>query len=295
MDCFQRRISFISKPLATSKVLICNNKEIIIDNSEHERTTSAAINDLKEIRKYLGPLRNYSELAFAKLVFTNKPSSVSFSFCDRITKDLLIDPLVDPKDLQGLSTSSLHARIDQWELMQNSDESMGTSQAWKQTRIVIHVPLGKYDPTSLPFAAGTMVHRDLVDTISQHIRNDRSFTSISLIPHKSFVLTANGEERIYSHPMSCNRMIKEYEKMRARMSENSSELEWCIVGIQVWSDATKLANFGTHKLWPVYACLTHASAEARYRQESNTWMDLAYIPDVSLLLLTMSAYTTVVL
>src|ERR1700742_428339 len=63
----------------------------------------------------LGPLQNYSELAFARLLFTQTPGSVSFSFGDRITHELLGDPLIQVHHLSNLKTAKLHSKIDAWD------------------------------------------------------------------------------------------------------------------------------------------------------------------------------------
>jgi hypothetical protein len=230
----------------------------------------------------LGPFRNYSELAYAKLVFTNIPTTLSFRFCDRITHELLADPGVCFADLKNLKAHQLHSRIDNWDPYNSSGPSgrLG-SDGWMRSDITIEVPLGRaFTPRTMQFTAGQLTHQSLIQVISRRIRNDRFFTPTALIPYCHYVQRNGEKERIYDHPMCGDYIIDEYLKVQALPNEPGDGLERCIVGIQLWSDATKLANFGSHKLWPMYGCLAHTPTWARHSLNNDIWFDIGYIPQV---------------
>jgi hypothetical protein len=267
--------------------------------AEHTGSTwnvTSGVSKSTEAALPLGPLQNYSELAFAKVIFTGTPGAVSFAFCDRITHELLADPLVEIQHLKNLSTGRLHSRIDAWDPFQEDGtipmvqeigsgrlESGPGGYSWKHSEVTINVPLGRqYNPRFMSYTAGQMVHRSLIQTIAQKIRNDQFFGPTSLIPYRHYATTSKGQERIYDHPMSCDQMIHDYLEVMDHVGELDNSLECCVIGIQLWSDSTKLANFGSHKLWPMYGCFAHTPSWARHQPGNDAWFDIAYIPEVSL-------------
>ena len=238
----------------------------------------------------LGPFQNYSEFAFAKLAFTNTPGSISFAFFDRISQELLADPLVDLGHLKNIKIARLHSKVDGWKPLetilavaeQSALDDGFQENLWRYSNVSFNVPLGRqFLPGHLTYTGDKMVHRSLLQTIAMKVKHDRFFSPTALVPHKHFVTTSKGTERLYDHPMNCDQMLKYYEELKLKMSGDNMDSEWCVLGLHLWSDSTRLANFGSHKLWPIYSCFAHTPNWAKYQSSSDAWFDIAYIPEVS--------------
>ena len=89
------------------------------------------------------------------------------------------------------------------------------------------------------------------------------------------------EERIYSETFTADIFNEEYETLRTTSREGpNAQLEPFIAGIQFYSDATHLANFGTASLYPMYMYLGNQSQYLRAKPSEFTAHHIAYIPKV---------------
>ena len=57
-------------------------------------------------------------------------------------------------------------------------------------------------------------------------------------------------------------------------------MEYAILPLLIWTEATLLANFGNAKLWPIYIYFANISKYYRGRPTEFLAQHLAYIPSV---------------
>jgi hypothetical protein len=244
---------------------------------------------LSTIQEALGPFQNYSELAFAQITLCSA-GVISNAFCDRFTNELLGDPLVCPKDLVNLKTSHLAKLVAAWDppasIPSGIEDYSGTNwQGWKSHDVIFEVPFGrKAESFSGIFTVSNLFSRNLIETIHWQIEKipASQFNIVDLIPHYHYHTSgiSGDKERVIDHPMCSDYMISEYQSIQALPRQECDTMERVILGLQLWSDATRLANFGPHKLWPVYACFAHTPLWERENPQTDAWFDVAHLPTV---------------
>jgi hypothetical protein len=104
-----------------------------------------------------------------------------------------------------------------------------------------------------------------------------------ITPFKEYWKPSNDEpeERIYSETFTGDVFNEEYETLRTNSREGpNAQLEPFIAGIQFYSDATHLANFGTASLYPMYMYVGNQSQYLRAKPSEFTAHHIAYIPKV---------------
>ncbi|KAH9911827.1 uncharacterized protein BXZ73DRAFT_93312 [Epithele typhae] len=88
--------------------------------------------------------------------------------------------------------------------------------------------------------------------------------------------------RIFTDDFNCNDMLKEAKELHSkpRHPDDPEDLEYVILPLKFWSDATQLASFGTASLWPIYMYLGNLSKYVRARPSQFAAHHLAYIPEL---------------
>ncbi|THH23278.1 hypothetical protein EUX98_g7896 [Antrodiella citrinella] len=86
--------------------------------------------------------------------------------------------------------------------------------------------------------------------------------------------------RIFSEVYNSDAMLKEDAAIRAqpRSPEDPADLEYAVVPMLFYSDATRLANFGTQSLWPIYLFFGSLSKYVRSKPSAMAAQHLAYMP-----------------
>ena len=69
-----------------------------------------------------------------------------------------------------------------------------------------------------------------------------------------------------------------------RIDDDPPDLEYAIAPILVYSDSTKLTNFGPASLWPIYVWFLNMCKYMRAQPSSFAAHHLAYIPSVSFII-----------
>ncbi len=90
--------------------------------------------------------------------------------------------------------------------------------------------------------------------------------------------------RIVTDTFNTEEMLKVQEEIRnmPRDPDDASDVEYCAVPLLLYSDSTRLANFGSASLWPVYLYIGNISKYLRSTPSSFAAQHVAYIPKVSI-------------
>ncbi|KAI0758551.1 hypothetical protein BD413DRAFT_488665 [Trametes elegans] len=91
--------------------------------------------------------------------------------------------------------------------------------------------------------------------------------------------------RIYSEMYNSDAMNRAQADLRKqpRLDGDAPSIEYAILPILLWSDATLLALFGSAKLWPIYLYIGNISKYVRGLPTEFVAQHLAYVPMVCLL------------
>ncbi|TFK81507.1 hypothetical protein K466DRAFT_531692 [Polyporus arcularius HHB13444] len=88
--------------------------------------------------------------------------------------------------------------------------------------------------------------------------------------------------RVYSEVFNTEAALEEDAAMRAkpRIPGDPEDLEYCVTLIILYSDSTRLSNFGTASLWPMYMFFGNQSKYTRGRPTAYAAHHMAYIPSL---------------
>ncbi|KZS86652.1 hypothetical protein SISNIDRAFT_476451 [Sistotremastrum niveocremeum HHB9708] len=156
-------------------------------------------------------------------------------------------------------------------------ENIG-EKGWKEAPLNISIPLGA--PLSADYTVPGLRHRSIVDIIKRVLTTDPNAENFHLYPHKQHYTKpgTNTTERVYGDIFSSDSFIRAHEDLQKLPGEPGCDLERVVIGLQFWSDATVLTNFGSAKLWPVYMSLGNQNKYERNSPLENAAHDVAHIP-----------------
>ncbi|TBU26173.1 hypothetical protein BD311DRAFT_668039 [Dichomitus squalens] len=89
--------------------------------------------------------------------------------------------------------------------------------------------------------------------------------------------------RVYTDCYNADAMLEAEEEIRRkpRVPGDTPDMEYIVLPMLLWSDATQLSSFGSAALWPIYLYFGNLSKYFRGRPTEFMAHHLAYIPTVS--------------
>lgn len=192
-------------------------------------------------------------------------------------------PDFDKDDAAGCTAEKGERRLDEALL---SEEGLRANE-WKEGSVEISMPMEKVKHKSEEEAPRFKVSGILHCSISQIVRATCAGSNarhMELIPHQLYRRDADGTEtRYYSEVYNGNAMLEEDAKMRARPRnpEDGPDVEYAIFYIILYSDSTRLANFGSASMWPAYMFSGNISKYLRSKAGVFPAEHVAYLPKVS--------------
>ena len=157
---------------------------------------------------------------------------------------------------------------------------------WKeeQVRVPLLLPRESYkSEDAAPHITLDVAHRKITEIVRSAYEDP---TSASLIHWKSFVQMWKPSpdkpaERVYSEGYTSNM----YRKLKHSITPvPGCNLERTVAAIMIYSDGTKLTNFGFASLWPAYIWIAGISKNILAKPDAHMAHHLAYFPLVCLFL-----------
>ncbi|KZT08265.1 uncharacterized protein LAESUDRAFT_649821 [Laetiporus sulphureus 93-53] len=216
---------------------------------------------------------------------------------NQLVHDVILADDFNPDDLHGFRALKELSRLDSTD---SGDSFFSASAGWRKYSIKIPVPKEKVklpEENAPTFEVGDIYMHRLVDIIrevcedpDEKMYNWRPFKEFWQCP-KDDSCTSRGSSVdqmpaetenvcIYSELYNSDAMLEEDAKIHARPCEpgDPDDVEPAVVPIMLWSDATRLANFDTASLWPIYAYFGFQSKYQHAQRHSRSSHHLAYIP-----------------
>jgi len=194
-----------------------------------------------------------------------------------LVNDVLLDPDFKLEDLRGFNAARENHRGDAVE------KNSPFSDSFQTVDINIEVPSGTSGIPPGTFSVPGLVYRKLT-TVIQAALSSPLASHFHFSPFKLFHVSASGEEeRVFSEVYNSDVFIEEHDCVqRAPLppDQPNCKLEKVIVALMVWSDSTRLANFGTAKLWPIYFLFGNVSKYIHGQPNSGACQHVAYIPSL---------------
>lgn len=196
------------------------------------------------------------------------------------------DPSFDPSQQPNFSHDREYKLVTKY--LQDDSNAFRAYHGW--TRGSVSIPLIKEgtryrsedDPTIPTITINDVFHRSLIDVIKS-VFADTVSSSFHFTPFTQYWTTADGRRiRVYSEVYASPQMIEAHREVNALPRNADDHYERVVVPLMLWSDATQLANFGDASLWPVYLYFGNQSKYVRSRPTSGACHHIAYIPKVTI-------------
>ena len=235
----------------------------------------------RKARNWFAPFRNPTVFRILHWAYTDS-KMLSQEKTDRLVHEVILAPDFEREDLRGFSMSKEEKRLDRNSM---SEEGL-LSDGWIKATVRIPLPMEKARYASEADAPHMNVpgvlHRKIIPVI-RSVCEDKSARCYNFIPYKLFFRDDNGKiERIYCEVYNSDAMLKEDAKIRAKARDptDGPEVEYAVFPIIPYSDGTRLANFGTASLWPLYFYFPALSKYVRNKGDSFAAHHMAYLPSV---------------
>lgn len=214
----------------------------------------------------------------------NGTTSKSEADANSLVKDCILAPDFQPTDLTGFDAHRENKKMDH-ELVRSQIQSQ-----FSESSVKILVPSGSHSTDPQEFCVPGLLHRKLTAVIEEAFKGPLA-RLLHYSPFRLFYQKTDAghnhtdNERICGEIYSSDKFIEEYEdvQLHGKLPADDSHCsrERVVAALMLASDATRLANFGSAKAWPIYLMLGNLSKHIRSEASSGAMHHLAYIPSVS--------------
>jgi Plavaka transposase len=203
----------------------------------------------------------------------------SINELDRLVNEILLQDDFSQDDLRGFNAARELQRLDKHNDIQD------ITPGWTESSVKIRLPsdhVGKKgEIQSAEYETPVVFYRKLVDVLKEAFQDPTS-QAFHFTPFKHFWQAFKDAQpvRFYGELYTADAMLEEHEKLMSSVREPGCSLERVLASIMVWSDSTRLTNFGSASLWPIYIFFGNQSKYLRAKPQSCAAHHLAYIPSV---------------
>ncbi|KAI0073998.1 hypothetical protein K474DRAFT_1602340, partial [Panus rudis PR-1116 ss-1] len=254
---------------------------------------SCSETELDEPTNIFAPFENETQFRFAHWQCTGSTTK-TVAEAQRLKNEVLDHPSFNKDDLKDFDVSRALAKLDEATL---TDELFTADDGWYNGSVKIPVPMEKVENDSeadaIEFTVNNIYHRKLIEVVKEAFE-DPSSESFHYIPFKEFWNTQtpsstpntpdpdNEAERMFSEIYNSDAMLEEDANLRAqpREPEDDKDVEYAIAALLPYSDSTRLANFGSASLWPIYLFFGNQSKYFRGKPSCFAAHHLAYLPSL---------------
>jgi hypothetical protein len=262
----------------------------------------------------VSPYPNLSSFLFDHHFWT---TSVSKSRNDRdMLQALITRPDFNPDDIKDTKFRQVEEELRG----RSSRGSWEQQRGWRKTELHIGIPTGKKqtgpvrrenaahqarvrnapcpppstqaDLDGFPVSIGDFHHRSICEVIRETFSLDPAARSFHYHPYektyRSPLDPAAPVERVYDELYTSDSWIHEDARIQtAKLDQSTPErdLPRAVAAMMLWSDETVLNPFGQNKAWPVYILFGNQPKRERSAPTAGGCRHLAYLPDVSVDLL----------
>ena len=134
----------------------------------------------------------------------------------------------------------------------------------------------------LHFMVEGLYYRPFTEVIKETIESDDAMT-FHYTPFQHYWQNPAGgpDEHVYNEMYTADAWVRKQEKIDVLPREDRDDLEHSIIGMQIWSNAMQLADFGGASFCPVYLFFPNQSKYHRGKPSAKACHHVAYIPHVS--------------
>ncbi|KAM6494731.1 hypothetical protein JOM56_009354 [Amanita muscaria] len=259
------------------------NFSVATDHSEKRPWWAVFGNSLNEVKEALfAPFLNASTFRLMNWFYSGS-NLKSFIELDRLVHTVLLAPDFD-MHLQGFRSSREAERLDKF--VNETNSVFTASDGWIPTTLELPLPCEKIkhqSETAAPkFVIEEVYHRRVIEIIKSAVRQTAA-EHFHIAPFTAYWKPSDDSppERVFSEVYTADAFIEEQRRIDALPQPPGEEHEKVIIGLMLWSDSTRLANFGNASLWPVYLYIANQSKYVRVKPKSFAAHHVAYIPKLT--------------
>jgi len=208
--------------------------------------------------------------------FYSGTSTKSLTDVQHLIDDVILNENFQAEDLQGVSFAQEVKKLDTF---QSSLEGKG----WTEDSVKIKVPCPGHKGDEAEFEVPRVLHRDLVDIIKTACQDPDTLDGFHTVPFVEMWKPSEDAEpiRLYGEAYTSDEMINAYKEVQdVPPDPDNPNVENIVAEILVYSDATRLAKFGTASAHPVYFFFGNLSKYIRCQPGSHAAHHGAYLPEV---------------
>jgi len=196
----------------------------------------------------------------------------------RLVKEVICAPGFQPEHLRGFNVHQENQRMD--DAMAKAAPAPSSTDDWREASVDIEVPIPVRSNSPPVFRIPGLHYRSIIQVIKSTWATPIA-SQFHLAPfRKIHVDPAGVEHRIFDEVYTSEAWEDEHNRLQKQPQEPGCKLEKVIAGLMLWSDSTRLANFGTASAWPLYLYFANLSKYTRAKPNSGACHHIAYIPSV---------------
>ncbi|TFK84680.1 hypothetical protein K466DRAFT_496118 [Polyporus arcularius HHB13444] len=251
-----------------------------------------------------GPFANCSQFRLVDHYYGRSDTHSQGDFDDMV--HVITSPGFQPEDLRGFSARKAEELLDTY---RPPDGVFSGEDGWrKDTPLEIPVPKAncrtKTEAEAPKFRVNGLVFRRLLDLVKSVVADpfSRFKDKYHWVGHEMWwnppPAAPEAEQpaeatpsasslpdpiRVWTDCYNSSAMLDEEAKLRQqpRVPSDDLNVEYVILPLLIWSDATHLSSFGTAHLWPIYVYFGNLSKYVRGRPTEFAAQHLAYVPDLA--------------
>jgi hypothetical protein len=238
------------------------------------RMPTASLSDLPGL---LGLFIN-STITLLVQWFYSGTSTKSLADVQHLIDNVILHEDFQAEDLQGVNFAQEVKKLD-------SFESSLEGKGWTESVVKIKVPCPGFElddeDEAAEFEVPGLLHRDLVNIIKVACQDPDTLDSFHTVPFVEMWQPSEDVEpiRLYGEAYTSDEMINAYEEVQ-NIPSDTPDIENVVAEILVYSDATRLAKFGTASAHPAYFFFGNLSKYIRCQPGSHAAHHGAYFPQV---------------
>jgi len=213
--------------------------------------------------------------------FYSGSSTKSLTDVQHLIDNVILHEDFRAEDLQGVNFSREVKKLDTFE---SSFEGKG----WEESSVRIKVPHPGYkqdEAEAEEFEVPGVFHRNLVDIIKIACQDPDTLDSFHTAPFVEMWKPSEDADpiRLHGEAYTSDEMIDAYEEVQNIPPDpDNPNVENIVVEILAYSDATRLAQFGTASAHPIYFFFGNLSKYIRCQPGSHAAHHGAHLPEVCL-------------
>lgn len=225
--------------------------------------------------------------------FYNGNQVKSIADLDTLVNDVLLPDDFSQDHLTGFGTQKVLKEMDEYG---DTSYILQPEDGWIEASVRIPVPCTghKQSEADAPiYEVKGLYYRKPLEIIKSVFQSDQSkkfhYTPFKLYQQRSSPTSPDPiSVRLHSELYSSNAFIDEHEKVQRQQQERclkdpdnpSLQVPSALVGIMLWSDATKVGTWGDASMWPIYLYFGNQSKYDRAKPSAFAAHHLAYVPKV---------------